>query len=78
MYHQSINIPMILVPTLDSGLKSNDVDERIVELKDVLPTLMELAGVEIPYHVEGISMVSEDNKWEYSYGQLWDDDRAHV
>ena len=76
MYRNSVNIPMILVPTTDSGLRCGTVDDRLVELKDAIPTLMELAGVEVPKHVEGISMVSETKQRDYCYGELWEDDRA--
>ena len=75
MYEQSVNIPMILVPTFDCGLEVGVTDDRIVELKDVLPTLMTLAGADVPDFVEGISMVG-DIKRDYCYGELWEDDRA--
>lgn len=53
----------------------NRTDDRIVELRDVMPTLLDLAGVEIPDWVEGVSLAGDAQR-EYSYGELWEDDRA--
>ena len=75
MYENSVKIPFILSPTADSGMKCSTVDDRIVELKDVMPTLLTLAGLEVPSHVEGRSLTEEWDR-EYSYGELWEDDRA--
>ncbi|NMA67592.1 MAG: sulfatase-like hydrolase/transferase [Clostridiaceae bacterium] len=75
MYENSVKIPFILSPPLNSSLKCGREDDRIVELKDVLPTLMTLAGLEVPDHIEGKS-VTESCEREYAYGELWEDDRA--
>lgn len=76
MYENSVKIPMILVPTVDSGLPCGVVDDRLVELKDVMPTLLQLAGLETPEYAEGISMVDPHRQRDYSYGELWEDDRV--
>lgn len=75
MYENSVKIPFILSPPADCGMVCNRVDDRIVELRDVMPTLLTLAGVEVPGYVEGTSLTEEDSR-EYSYGELWEDDRA--
>lgn len=75
MYENSVKIPFILSPTADSGMKCNRVDDRIVELKDVMPTLLTLAGLKVPEWVEGRSLTEEWER-EYSYGELWEDNRA--
>lgn len=75
MYENSVKIPFILSPTADSNLACNRTDDRIVELRDVMPTLLTLAGVKVPDWVEGISLTEEKVR-EYSYGELWEDDRA--
>jgi len=76
MYENSVRIPMILVPTTDSGIACGVTDDRLVELKDVMPTLLEMVGIPVPEHVEGHSMVGKKSTREYSYGELWEDDRA--
>lgn len=75
MYENSVKFPFILSPTADSGMVCNRTDDRIVELRDVMPTLLDLAGVEIPDWVEGVSLAGDAQR-EYSYGELWEDDRA--
>ncbi|MCH3918235.1 MAG: sulfatase-like hydrolase/transferase [Spirochaetia bacterium] len=75
MYENSVNIPMILIPTYDSDCQCGVVDDRLVELKDIMPTLLKLTGLEIPDDVDGISMLDQ-KKRTYSYCELWEDDRA--
>lgn len=68
-YEGSANIPMILV-----GAKSSDavgvgqVDDRLTGLQDVMPTLLHLAGVEVPETCNGQSMVSETRRSQL-YGE---------
>ena len=53
-------IPMILMPTAgDTRIGHHRVDDRLVELRDVMPTLLDLAGVDIPDSVEGISLATD-------------------
>lgn len=75
MYENSVKIPFILSPPASCGMVCNREDDRIVELRDVMPTLLTLAGIEIPEGVEGVSLTKEDMR-DYSYGELWEDDRA--
>ena len=58
MYEGSVGIPMILVGTAgDAGL-AGKVDDRLVGLQDVMPTLLGLCGLPVPASCEGRSMVS--------------------
>lgn len=75
MYENSVKIPFILSPPADCNMQCNRVDDRIVELRDVMPTLLTLAGLEVPEYVEGTSLTEKENR-AYSYGELWEDDRA--
>ncbi|RHQ18835.1 DUF4976 domain-containing protein [Lachnospiraceae bacterium AM48-27BH] len=75
MYENSVKIPFILSPPASCGMVCNRVDDRIVELRDVMPTLLTLAGLKVPDYVEGISLTEPDHR-EYTYGELWEDDRA--
>lgn len=59
-YEDSARVPMILVGTAgDDRVGHHRVDNRLVGWQDIMPTLLDLAGLEIPESVEGISMVSE-------------------
>ncbi len=75
MYEPCVKIPFILSPPASCGMKCNTVNDRIVELRDVMPTLLTLAGVPVPESVEGKSLTDESER-DYSYGELWEDDRA--
>lgn len=69
-YEDSCKIPLIIVPTAEyARLGHHRVDERLVEICDVMPTLLDLAGVPIPSSVEGISLVSEQRR-EFLYGEM--------
>lgn len=67
-YESAANIPMILSgrPVLE---RIGQTDGRLCCLRDVMPTLLELCGLEIPETVEGISMVSPERR-EYLYGEV--------
>ncbi|GEM_PF-365806 len=75
MYEPCVKIPMILSAPASCGMPCNKVDDRIVELRDVMPTLLTLAGVPVPETVEGKSLTESWDR-DYTYGELWDDDRA--
>lgn len=69
-YEDSTNVPMILVGKAgDDRVGHNKVDNRLVGWQDVMPTLLHLAGVDMPDTVEGIPMVG-DNKREWLYGEV--------
>lgn len=54
-YEGSAHIPFVLGgPGIEPG-----VDERVVELRDVMPTLLSLAGLPVPASVEGRSAFGE-------------------
>jgi len=61
MYEDSARVPMLLSGTaaqqVEGPVGHHRVDERLVGLRDVMPTLLELAGIEPPGHCEGLSMV---------------------
>jgi len=76
-YEDSTNIPFIIIPTNDCDkLTPGSTDNRLVELKDVMPTLLEMAGIAIPDTVEGDSLLDNTFNREYVYGELWEDKRA--
>jgi arylsulfatase A-like enzyme len=76
-YEGSAQIPLIIVPTEDcKAFQPGTTDDRLVELRDLMPTLLEMTGLPIPRSVEGMSLVNPANNREYVYGEIWEDDRA--
>jgi arylsulfatase len=62
-YEGSAQVPMILVGTKgDARIAENHVDHRLVGLQDVMPTLLDLAGIPIPVTVEGVSMTGRPRR----------------
>lgn len=75
-YEGSANIPMFLLDTADGGrVSTGSVDDRLVGLQDVMPTLLGMAGIKTPESVEGLSMVGE-NRRPYLYGECNENDLA--
>ena len=73
-YEYAAQIPMILVGVAgDKRVGVRRVDDRLVGLQDVMPTLLDLAGVELPEAMDGLSMVGEQRRaqlyGEYGAGQ---------
>jgi arylsulfatase len=75
-YQGSVHIPFIVYdPGRLLGGNRGRVISDVVELRDVMPTLLDIAGVEIPSTVEGKSVreliaSGSDDKWrEYMHGE---------
>ena len=51
------------------------VDDRLVGWQDIMPTLLDLAGIPIPPTVEGISMIG-DRRRTHFYGEVGEDRSA--
>ena len=63
-YQGSIQVPMILYrPGAAPG-----VNPQLVELRDVMPTLLELAGAEVPASIDGLSMLRPNHR-EFLHGE---------
>ena len=76
MHEWSSRVPMILMPTAAYDRTGHhQVDDRLVALRDVMPTLLDLAGIPIPETVEGHSMRSAHRR-DHLYCEHWEDDRA--
>ena len=62
-YERSANVPMIVCPAMaDSRLTPGRVDDRLVGLQDMMPTLLDLAGLPIPDSVDGQSMFGGEQR----------------
>lgn len=55
LYESSLNSPLII--SRQGMSNKGAVCESLVEYVDILPTVMDLAGIEIPAHMEGVSTV---------------------
>ena len=64
---------MILVGAAgDARVPAGQVDERLVGLQDVMPTLLSLAGLPVPATVEGLPMTGERRR-DILYGECKED-----
>jgi arylsulfatase A-like enzyme len=74
-YEGSSRIPMILRPPASWDGPHGPVREEVVELRDIMPTLLEAAGVEIPDTCQGRSLLplargETDTEWRpYLHGE---------
>ena len=72
-FEGSANIPMILVGEAGCDKVGFDrTDDRLTGLQDVMPTLLELAGIESPGHLDGSSMLGNDRR-ESIFGEFGED-----
>lgn len=68
-YESSANIPMIVMGQKgDRRVEAGAVEDRLVCLADVMPTLLDLAGIEIPETVTGRSMFGDAR--DHLYGEF--------
>ncbi len=74
-YEGSTHIPLFITPPLRDKYKPNrnKVDE-VVELRDIMPTVLDIAGVPIPHTVDGMSLLKlmdgSASDWrEYIHGE---------
>ena len=76
MYEWSAKIPMILMPTAACArIGHHQKDDRLAELRDVMPTLLDLCELPIPATVEGHSLAG-DKRRDYLYCEHSEGDRA--
>ena len=75
-YEPSANVPLILAGA--AGCKRTGrgrIDARIAGWQDVMPTLLDLAGIDIPASVEGLSLVGEKRR-DLLFGEVGEGDHA--
>ena len=64
LWESTLHIPMVIRgPGLEPGSRS----DRLVGLTDVLPTVLELAGLPVESKIHGQSMLSEDSTREFVF-----------
>jgi len=75
-YENSANVPMLLMGTADDDrVRPGETDNRLVGWQDVMPTLLDLAGIDVPDTCTGVSMVG-DHRRETLYGECNEGDTA--
>jgi arylsulfatase A-like enzyme len=68
-YEPSANVPMLLVaPKGETRVGEGSHDDRLTGLQDVMPTLLDLAGLEIPESCDGLSMTASRVR-DHAYGE---------
>ena len=67
-YKGSSNIPMIISGPSHLIGKINTTSDAIVELRDVMPTCLDIAKATIPENLDGLSML-KDNTRDYLHGE---------
>ena len=76
MYEMSAKIPLIVMSTTgDDRVAVGVCDDRLAEIGDIMPTLLELAELDVPEGVEGRSLIGEDRR-EWLYGEHWEGERS--
>jgi arylsulfatase len=73
-YEGSARIPMILTGPDAGGIASKGAHDQVVELMDIMPTLLDCAGLPVPAQVEGRSFLpiarGQSGEWrEYLHGE---------
>ncbi len=75
-YEASANVPMIVLGARgDSRVAPQTTSDRLVGWQDVMPTLLTLAGLDIPATVDGMPMFGEVSR-SYLYGECGEGDKA--
>ncbi|MEX2431015.1 MAG: sulfatase-like hydrolase/transferase, partial [Dehalococcoidia bacterium] len=69
MYEDSARVPLVVVPPATHTNAPRGInDDRLAELRDIMPTLLNLAGIEVPGSVEGFNLLGEERR-EHLYGE---------
>ena len=67
-YEGSANVPMILVGGRNNRVEYGSVEHRLVGWRDIMPTLLDLAEIDVPKTVEGLSMIGSEKR-DSLYGE---------
>lgn len=75
-YEGSAHVPMILMGRPgDAGFVPGSTDDRLVGLQDVMPTLLEIAGIDVPESCDGMPMLG-DARRDVLYGDVLENNSA--
>lgn len=74
-YEGSSHVPFIISGTPSQKYIERVDTHQIASLEDVMPTLLDMCGIDIPESVDGISLISE-RRHEYIFGEITEGTRA--
>lgn len=63
LYECLLHVPLIIVPPAGASAKRGSVVEHLVDLVDLFPTMLGLAGVECPEYGQGHDLAATDGPW---------------
>lgn len=73
-YEESAKVPLILSGKPVEQYRGTK-EKKLVQLGDIMPTLLELCGLPVPDTAEGISLMS-DQEHPYLYGEVGEGEKA--
>ena len=70
MYDRSARVPLIVVDRVGEQRVGamGGTDDRLVALHDLMPTMLDLAGIDVPDTCEGLSLASDERR-DHLYGE---------
>jgi arylsulfatase A-like enzyme len=76
MLEPVVNVPFIIVPTANyKDFGHHLIDDRLVHLRDVMPTLLEMCGIATPDTVEGVALTTNSRR-SHVYCEHYEDEFA--
>ncbi len=68
-YESASCVPMVFTGAPMGEYRGKGFEQKLGKMSDVMPTLLDLCGLEIPHHVEGIPLFSQSEN-PYIYGEV--------
>ena len=75
MYDNSARVPLIITGKPALEYRNRGCENKLATLSDVMPTLLDMCGIEIPDHVDGFSLFSDRTR-DYVYGEVSNGEKA--
>ena len=75
-YENSARIPFILSGYPIQKYRGKGIEKKLCSVADIMPTLLDICGIEKPEGMDGISLVSETEKRDYVFGEIGTDSKA--
>ena len=65
VYDSGVKVPMVL--RFPDGKRAGEVEKKLVSFVDVAPTILQLAGAEVPDYIQGENFLAPGKQREYIY-----------